>query len=99
MTSTGYIASDGIYTESLSAEKGKRVFPAVREYGERYNGANLANDDMRDVETGDLAYEVLTDFMTDLLHLAHSAGVDVDHLISSAMNHWEPERDAVPLNI
>ncbi|MFF7750410.1 hypothetical protein ACFZCP_14340 [Streptomyces sp. NPDC007971] len=93
-----YIASDGIYTGSKSAEKGRRLFSAVREYGKRHMATDLTESDLRNVEPMDGAYEVLTDFLADFLHLVHSAGVDVDFLIEKAMGHFEPERDAVPIN-
>jgi hypothetical protein len=59
---------------------------------------DLTESDLRDVDPMDGAFEVLTDFLVDFLHLAHSAGVDVDHLVDQAMGHFEPERDAVPIN-
>ncbi|MEU0218718.1 hypothetical protein ABZ281_28060 [Streptomyces sp. NPDC006265] len=94
-----YIASDGIYTGSKSAEKGMRLFPAVREYGKRHMATELTESDLHNVDPMDGAFEVMTDFLVDFLHLAHSAGVDVDHLFSQAMGHFEPERDAVRIDV
>ncbi|MGD6750388.1 hypothetical protein [Streptomyces sp. BH105] len=95
MSNNGYVTGDGMYSETHPKEKGKRALDPVLLYAESH-APELTAESFDSFDNGDRAYEVLTDFTTDLLHFAESAGIDADDLIEAARGHFYPERDSTP---
>jgi hypothetical protein len=96
MSNDGYLTGDGMWSETNPAEKGQRVLSSVWLYS-KAQSPELSVEDFKSVDSGDRAYEVLTDFIADLFHFAEAAGIDADDLVEAARRHFYPERDSKPI--
>lgn len=96
-----YVNADGFGSseDHPSQRAWDRVQHLLSEYGERYCGEGPLPEPVEDEDGNDTALTVLSDFLTDLFHVASRYGIDSEAVYERSLLHFEPERDAESVTV